>query len=291
MEQHFVETPVRATEELRSRGITPRELTAAVRSRRLIRVRRGHYAMPGIDPLLLHAVRIGGRLTCVSALRRLGIWVVDEPFAHVSLARNASRLRSPRDRFLPLTEEGRDGCTLHWGPTSDDGAGWVVPVVDALRHALRCQPPQRAIASIDSALYVGAVHPADLDQVFAGLPRAVRRYQARVNGQSMSGIETIVRLIIEDAGLACDIQVPFAGVGTVDLVVENCVVIETDGRAYHRGEQQRDYRRDAALAARGYIVLRFDYSQVLTQPGEVLAAVLGALRVHRAGPAAPPARG
>jgi very-short-patch-repair endonuclease len=65
------------------------------------------------------------------------------------------------------------------------------------------------------------------------------------------------------------------------MVIEGCVVVETDGRQNHEGsaEQARDYDRDMRLAARGYIVLRFNYRQVMFHRDEVMAAVLGALRV------------
>jgi len=117
------------------------------------------------------------------------------------------------------------------------------------------------------------------DRLLAAIPAKYARYRDRVDSRSMSGIETIVRLLVLDAGLECAVQVYFRGVGTVDLVVERRVVIETDGRLGHADWQgsARDYDRDIALAALGYVVLRFNYRQVMFSPEVVLAAIHGAL--------------
>lgn len=275
--------PVRTTRQLRSAGCSARQLTSAVRSGTLVRVRRGHYALPKTDPTLVVAVRIGGVLGCVSAADRLGVWVPDDIFPHVSLVHGASRLRSPRSSFRRLTVDNRDGCVLHWWPTLDAHDGATVSVIDALAQIVRCQPRNLAVAALDSALYQKLIDARGLRRIFNRAPRRFRRLLGDLDARSMSGLESIVRLMVRDAGLACEPQVEFEGVGHVDLVVEGCVVIETDGRQNHEGvkEKRRDYARDAALAARGYIVLRFNYRQVMHQPEVVMAAIVGALRAHR----------
>ncbi len=269
---------IRTTRQLRDHGVTELRLTEAVRAGRLIRVRRGHYALPGTDQSLVRAVRIGGRLGCVSAAARYGVWVVDDGFPHVAMAHGASRLRSPGNRFRPLSHDTRDGCTLHWSPTTQNG-DFCVSLIDALVHLVRCQPAPLAVAALDSALNEELL--TSLDDVFERLPRRYRALAARVDSRSMSGIETLVRLMVVDAGIAVDIQVTFDGIGDVDLVLDDRVVIEVDGRAHHRNNQLRDYARDAALAALGYVVLRFDYAQVMYQPARVMAAIRGALAATR----------
>lgn len=231
------------------------------------------------------AVRVGGRLTCVSAAGRMGIWVASDPGAHIHLRPEASRLRRPTNRFERLNSDNRDGCTLHWWPLlePDRVTAHSVGLTDALAHIIRCQPTELAISSIDSALYEGKVSPIELDRIFASLPARLQPLRGRADGRAMSGLETIVRLMVIDAGLECEIQVQFDGIGWVDLVVDGCVVVETDGRKGHddpEGEA-RDYARDAALARRGYTVLRFNYAQVMFEPRVVLAAILRAVREHR----------
>lgn len=280
--------PVATRSQLLAAGSTPRALTTAVRNRQLIRVREGFYALPSADPMLLQAVRIGGRLGCVSALGAHGVWVAPHQFAHVALAPNAARLRTPRDRFRQLSRELLDGCELHWSPSVDNTGSSVhtVGVVDALVQAVRCQTAELAVAALDSALCEGLVRPSDVEAVFAALPNKYRPMRDLVDGRCMSGIETIVRLILIELGVPFEVQVSFRGVGTVDFVVAGCVVIETDGHLGHDGEvgSLRDYARDVALAALGYIVVRLNYKQVMFERQAAVAAIVGALRSHRRGP-------
>ena len=271
--------------QLLARGYTPRQLAAGVRSGRLLRIRRGYYAAPDVHPLIQHAVRIGGLLTCVSAASLLGIWVHDSAFAHVSLRHQASRMRSPRDRFVPLTEDNRFGCVLHWWPLVDERAATMhsVAAVDALAHIIRCQPEFDAVAALDSALHEKVITNGQLDTIFDAVPERFRQLRERIDARAMSGIETRVRLLAIDAGLRCSSQVKFVGIGTVDFVIEGCLVVETDGHNGHDDavSAARDYDRDLALTALGYIVLRFNYRQVMYEPDRVMAAIFAALRTHR----------
>ena len=279
--------PVATRAHLLAAGATPRDLTAAVRTRRL--VREGYYAAPSIDPMLLQAVRIGGRLGCVSALDRHGVWVAPHLFPHVSVDPHATRLRTPRNRFRPLTAETRDGCELHWLPAIDGSASSIhtVGIVDALAQALRCQSRELAVAALDSARYQRLVTGAQIDRIFAGAPQRLAALRGSIDPRCMSGIETIIRLELVTLGVPFELQVAFGGIGTVDFVVAGCVVVETDGVLGHRDAESavRDYERDAALAALGYIVVRLNYQQVMFQRPLALAAILGALRSHRRGPA------
>ncbi len=268
--------------------MSPLDLTEGVRAGQLLRVRRDRYALPSTEPAILEAVRIGGLLSCVSAADFHGIWVPDLPFTHIAMTHKASRMRSPRDRFVPLSADNRDGCELHWWPLVEPDAASLhsVSPVDSLVHIIRCQTRPIAVAALDSALFEGKITHLDLDRIFAAVPVKFAPLRADIDARSMSGLETITRLMVRDAGLRCDLQVHFRGVGDVDLLVEGCVVVETDGRKWHDEEsaQRRDYDRDATLAARGYVVLRFNYRQVMHHPEQVTAAIVGALRSHHRGP-------
>jgi very-short-patch-repair endonuclease len=280
--------PVATRAQLIGGGASARDLTAAVRAGRLLRVREGYYAWPAADPPLLDAVRVGGRLGCVSAAQRHGIWVAPHPFAHVSVDPKASRLASPRDRRVPLTPETNDGCEVHWLSLIDPAAASVHTVgpLDALVQLIRCQPRELAVAALDSAVFERVVGLAELDRVFAAVPKHLAGLRSAVEPRCMSGIETIIRLELVRLRIPFEPQVWFNGVGTVDFVVAGCVVVETDGRLGHSDpvSAARDYRRDAALAALGYIVVRLNYQQVMFERPLAVAAILGAVRAHRRGP-------
>jgi len=282
--------PIATRAQLLRAGARPLDLTEAVRSDELLRVRRGYYAAADAPAKLVQAVRVGGRLGCVSAAQTHGIWVLDHPFAHIQMRHEASRLRSPRDRFRALEEQTRDGCELHWWPLVDrttpqvhPGETHTVTCLDALAHIIRCQPPSLAVAALDSALYQRLATRQELELVFDAVPGRHRALQSQVEPLCMSGIESVFRLALTAAGIPFRMQVGFAGIGLVDFLVDGCVVVETDGRLGHADEvsKARDYARDAALEALGYTVVRLNFLQVMFQPEAALAAVRGALAAHR----------
>lgn len=80
--------------------------------------------------------------------------------------------------------------------------------------------------------------------------------------------ETLARVALVLGGLTVATQVRFEGVGFVDLLVGGKVVVEIDGRAYHQDPAafRRDRERDRVLAALGYPVLRYAFTEVL-EPG------------------------
>lgn len=281
--------PVVTRMQLRRLGVAAQTLTDAVRTGNLVRVRRGYYASPGTDPLLLHAVRIGGRLGCIAAAQRLGIWAENPQFAHVAMRHEASRMRSPRDRSQPLSPQNVDGCELHWWPLPEVPHPNVhtVTTVEALAHIARCQPRGLALASFDSAVNQGLVGSAGLEAIFAVLPAKLAYLRPLIDGRCMSGIETLVRLMLVDAGIPFEVQASFRGIGTVDFLVAGCVVVETDGHLGHDDalSKLRDYRRDAALVRLDYAVVRLSYVQVMFDPAGSLATIIAALRSHRRGPA------
>ncbi len=62
-----------ATHQLLRAGATSRLLTAAVRRGEIIRIRQGWYGLPAEQLHRAEAVRVGGRLTCVSAALQHGL--------------------------------------------------------------------------------------------------------------------------------------------------------------------------------------------------------------------------
>ena len=266
------------TRELVAAGMTRSQIAWAVGAGRLIRIRIGHYCLPGLDATTQQAVRVGGRLACVSELARLGVWVTEPPqSAHVHLPVNASRLRDPilmTRRFDP-----QSGCVLHWEQLSDPDVGARVGIVDALRQAMTCLDRLHATATVESAVRKGLVRLADLRLLATERELAIL---ARVDGRADSGLETLVREPLIDAGLRVEPQFRIRGVADLDLLVEGSVAVETNGRSFHGGPvAPRDRRRDAAVAALGMTPLTFDYAQIVYDPMSVMRALAGAVIAHR----------
>ncbi|MBX3099149.1 MAG: hypothetical protein KF761_06165 [Salinibacterium sp.] len=263
-------------EGLLSAGATGRDLTAAVQQGHLLRVRRDHYVLPGTPKPIIRAVRIGGRIGCLSALAHRGIFAIDSSATHVHLARTASRPRDPDRRNRPLGSP-RGGATVHWGALIETGGGneFSVGVSDALAQVVQCQESRFAIASLDNALFTGAIEESEVAEIFRHLPERFQPMRARIDGRAEAGQETVLRLALQDAGFHCDLQVILHGVGRVDLIVEGCVIVEADSRLAHDSWELhvRDRNRDIDAARLGYPTVRPAYGRTMSSTSEVVDAV------------------
>lgn len=233
----------------------------------------------GID----QAVRIGGRLACVSLLAVLGVFVLDTSRLHVHLERTMSRLRSPDDRSRRFSRADTTRARLHWWPLSDVPALGVVALADALAQAVRCQTARAAVATVDSILHLGLMTHAEVQDVFASLPRRYAVILSLADASAESGAETLMRLVLRQLGLRYQAQVRIRGVGRVDFLVEGWLVIECDSRAHHEGwaKQREDRRRDLAAAARGLTTLRPLAEDLFFEREHVVAAVRGLVAARR----------
>ena len=267
--QHW---PTRSRGELVRTGWTPRRITRAVATGTLIRARDGVYLTPDAPDDVVDACRVGGALTCVSELARWGVFVLDAAHLHVAVPRTSSRLRTV----------GRD-IRVHWVGAGADG--WAnAGIVEALIRAVLCQPVRATIATLDSALHLGLVTAAQLDEVFAALPRRLRTIRTHLDAAAESGAESIMRIILRRLGCRVQSQVQIPGVGRVDFLVDGWLIVECDSEAHHAGwaQQKRDRRRDQAAAARGLVTYRPIAEDIFWNADAVVGAVAGLLAMHAA---------
>jgi len=113
-----------------------------------VRVRRDWFATPDCSPSLTLAVHVGGALTCVSAAKMLGLWVLDDGCLHIRVEPTGGRLRIPTS-----------GVAVHWAKTMAPRPlrSAIDALDDVLVHVARCQPMELAVAVHDSALNLGLV--------------------------------------------------------------------------------------------------------------------------------------
>ncbi|TFC28709.1 hypothetical protein E3O25_05765 [Cryobacterium sp. TMT1-3] len=281
---HESDRSVIETGELRAAGATWRSLKAAVDNGFLVRCRRGHYALPSTNRHILEAVRVGGRLGCISAAADMGVFALDSSSTHVHLDPNASRLRAPQDRFQRLTVANRNGIELHWDQllASEDGTEYSIGLTDSLIQIFRCQQPRFALASLDNALHLRLLPSEAVVLIFAALPEDLQYLRAWVDARSESGQETVLRFIVHLAGFQFEIQVSISGVGRVDMVIEGCLVVEADSRQFHDGwdAHLRDRTRDCDLAGMTYMSYRAIHRDIFYHPERVVAAITGLLAVR-----------
>jgi very-short-patch-repair endonuclease len=217
--------------------------------------------LPDLSGDQLTALRVGGVLSCASAAVVLGLDLLDDPGPpHVTVPRRTAVRQEP-----PTVFHRRDVPT--------EASTTTLPRTAA--DCSRCLPPTPALVVVESALRKGA----SISEIEACLwgrgSGAARALVRRADPRSGSSGETVARIAIEDAGFNVQSQVHVPGVGWVDIIVEGRVVVEIDGLAYHGDARQfaADRRRDAALVAMGYLVLRFTWVDAVRRPEYVVAMV------------------
>ena len=255
---------IAATSQLRLSGVSGHALERAVRAGGVRRVARGWYATDRVPLAVVTAVRSGGWLTCESAMRLRGVWVLDGDKVHVGLGRGG--------RARPAA-----GCVRHWSGHAPIGYP-VDDLLTAMDQLTRCAPLVPIVICADSIANLGLARE---EEILAVLQRTARGRRAAelFDGSSQSGIESIARVALRRRRVRLRSQVRIAGVGHVDLLIGDRLVLELDGTQWHKGDNfEEDRRRDLALVARGYLVVRISYLQVTESWADVEHELLAIIR-------------
>lgn len=160
-------------------------------------------------------------------------------------------------------------------PGEHDGVatGLARTVLDCARELDLREAVVVGDAAVRSGLALGALHRAALKATGPG-SAALRRTVALVDGRAESPIETCLRLLALPLAVV-DLQVPIAGVGRVDMLLDGWLVLEADGFEHHstRAHYRVDRRRADALAAQGFVLVRFSYEDIVHRPDYVVATI------------------
>jgi very-short-patch-repair endonuclease len=262
------------TAELHAFGVGRTRIAEALAAKEIRRIRQGWYANPWLPEDQVRAARIGGQLACGSAAKTLGLWDPLVASLHVCVEPDARALRSPADSRKRLGDSA--GVVVHWTGIDPAGTRTVVSVGGCLAQLARCAPPEVALVIAESALNRGRIGLDEWWAVRDSLPLTARRHLLSASGSSESGTESVFVFRMARLGVLVQQQVPIEGVGRVDCLIGERLVIELDSRRHH-SDPTEDRHRDALLSAMGYRVLRFMYEQVFFAWPEVEAAVLAAI--------------
>jgi very-short-patch-repair endonuclease len=265
------------TAELRSRGETIASIRDSIATGSRFRVIKGWYAGPGAPEDAVLAMRMGGRLGCVSALALHGAWVPPNRGTHVVFPTAASGRRSAGRPQGP-------SIVRHWSARADrtGSAFAVTPLELALADALTCVPPHLLIAILDSLLFRRLISRNRLEAIVRRGPKRVHHLIAHLEPRSESGIESIVRYLLAIAGIRSRVQVTMLSGDRTDIEVDDWLVIEADGRETH-GTQEgftRDRVRVVRLMREGRIVLQFAYATIMYDFDFVLDSVRDVITRH-----------
>ncbi|MFT4220748.1 MAG: DUF559 domain-containing protein [Microbacterium sp.] len=258
--------------DLRAAGFTAYDIRLAVKAGMLERVRRSWIVSTDCDPRRRQAASVGGRLTCVSEAEIHGLWVPAHERLHVAVRGNASRFDA-------------DGLRLHWGAAPAPVGRNAVEEhpLNVLFHVAHCLTRADALAVWESAIRAGVVDAGMLPRV-AWRSSDAAALAAVASSLSDSGLETHFADLMRRAGITVRQQIVIDG-RPVDGLIGDSLVVQTDGFAYHSSaaDRRRDIAADARLVMLGYVVLRFDYYQLLFEPEQVLQTILTAMAqgLHR----------
>lgn len=277
--------PVARTADLAALGVRERELTRAVRAGEVVRLRQGVYALPDVPAVFRHATAHGGVPGCAEAARLHGLWVLDGAADHVWMGDGGTPHGSCA---ASATAGGSAACRVHW----DEGVaviGELPPVHNVLLQMSQCESEEAFFAAYESALRLSKISPAGIAWLWRHLPVRMRWMLDIARSDADSGLESLVRLRLHLLGVSVRTQFSIRGVGEVDILIGDRLLIECDGRENHEREQQRhkDLLRDAAAAALGYETLRFDYALIVHDWCRVEAAIIAKIeaRAHLRTPA------
>lgn len=264
--------------QLRERGVSGGAIRAAIGCGTLTRVARDRYACAHLQTLpggvdQLAAARAHGRIGCLSALRRASVWTGTDQQLHLQLRPGQHGTR--RD----LVDARGQPIAYHWsepfprsGVRSTDearlstGRCWLVEPMEAVWRAIHCLEEEDAIACLESAVHEGFISPHELWEICALAPERLQAGIAEIEFTADSGQETITRRRLRHAGYSVVAQETPRGMPAEDLVVEDCVAIETDGKKWHGPDRfQADRDRDLLYEGLGRRVLRLTQRHILAE--------------------------
>lgn len=270
------------TSQLVTRGVSRTDLTHAVREGRMLRPRKGVYALPETSRAVVEALSHRGRAACVSAGREMGLWILD--------ANSDERVHTwvrpghhPTRLLIDPDIEDDSCCVFHRDIPVDDPTLDRVGVIQCLLQILRCKGHEVFFAALESALRHRLVVPSSREWLRRLVPVDSRWLVDFARTDADSGLESLLRLRLHRHGIALASQVRIPGVGRVDFVLGDCLIIEADGDSHDGPARHRDRVRDAVAMALGFVTLRLDYALIIHDWDLVEDAILAAVRrgLHR----------
>lgn len=248
-----------------------------------MRTAHGRYALPTAEQARVAASRLTGVVSHTSAALVWGWAVKTAPIVpHVTV---------PEHRTVSATR--RDGVAVHYRDLAADelSDGWATSQVRTVIDCCLDLPFDEALAVFDSSWRAG-LKPRHVQLAALRLPRRARTRVLAVaraaDKRAANPFESVLRAIVTAVpGLTVEPQVPIADgdfFARVDLADEQLkIVIEADSLEFHGSAKafDRDCRRYNGLVARGWLVVRFTWMQVMFEPGLVAATVRAVVAQRR----------
>lgn len=253
--------------DLRERGLDRQRLNALLEGGSLTRLRKGWYATARAAAPVARAVALGGTLGCLSGCEQHGIWT---PNRHLHVMLNPG---VPRPAVT--------GIQVHRLTQATHAP--LAPVMDCLREAIARHDVETGLIVTESAVNLGLIGESAARDLLGSAPSAKRASWSHFMLGAGSGSETRVRLFLQQHRFKVRPQVAIPGVGRVDLLVGESLIIECDSEQHHAaGERYRmDRVRDLASGDLGYTTIRLSYDQIWYHWEQTQRSVLAELATGR----------
>jgi len=261
--------------QLVAAGFQRAQLEAAVAGGLLFRPLRGVYATTTADDGVLAAFRSNGRLTCISAAAYYNLWALHPAQAlHLSCGNGV-----PKAGVVD-----HSSCTHPEHPSLP-----VAGLADVLLHALRCLPELDALVMVQCAAQRGDITAEFLRKKLPGKRNGrARAVLDLLIPRADSLLEILAHTHFVRAGLNVRMHVELPGVGEVDCLVDDWLVVELDGASHFEPRQiKKDHRRSRASILGGRLTLRYYYDDVVHHPQAMVEEIRAVLRLHADGGFAP----
>ncbi len=235
--------------DLQDRGYSRADIERLMRDGKLLRFARGWYASPTANSWVMRAITLGGRLGCLTGCEYYGLWTPRHHELHV--------IHHPG-----VTPAPAPAAVFHRS-MSPQGSFALWPLDSCLEHVLRFHDTESALIVIESALNMGLIDTHEVQALCARHPNRGTPILTHLD-RAESGSETRVRYFLRRLPFAVRSQVEIDGVGRVDLLAGNSLIIECDSNAHHssNGDYVRDRRRDLAARDQGFQTIRLSYDQM-----------------------------
>lgn len=226
-------------------GIKPWQIQSAMRKGKIVRLRKGWYALAWANPMERQAVSDRGLLTCSSAAAALGLPVVGDHY-HLRVTRG-STVRETNNRRRRAEREGG-----------------IVSTVDWLEDHLACQPEMWSLAVLDALARREQISERELSELADRVSESSRKLLGLVDARAESALESIMRYRLIRARVPHEIQVQL-GRFRADFVIGSTLIVETHGAEFHAGraDWERDRERVVWLKSQGWDVLEVSFRQVI----------------------------
>lgn len=245
-------------------GVSDAQLRQATR-RGVRQPAKGVYSLPAAPAARVDLIVKRQLLTCASGAGFHGLW----------------QLHDPQIRHVHQCRKPDSGAVVHHGPLLLPPHPYqpVTALADVLIHALRCLPWQEALVMVECAVGRGDMTIGFLEERLPGNRNGKSRGVLRwVGSGAESPIEVLARTHFRMAGIHVEAQFQVEDAGHFDLLLEDWLLVEIDGRHHAEWSQvKKDHRRSNISLVRGYVVLHYYYADVVYSPAKMVAQVLSVL--------------